>query len=84
MAEENPVNENPVNVSWAHDAQQITTIYKKMITNKLDSNENIEDLGDLTLLSGVSVYPARIKCAILSCYTIESAIKNDQNIITTE
>ena len=67
-----------------HDAQQITTIYKKMITNKLDSNENIEDLGDLTLLSGISVYPARIKCAILSFYTIESAIRNDQNIITTE
>ena len=55
-----------------------------MITNKLDSNENIENLGDLTLLSGISAYPARIKCAILSCYTIESAIKNDQNIITTE
>jgi len=67
-----------------HDAQHITTIYKKMITNKLDSNENIEDLGDLTLLSGISVYPARIKCAILSCYTIESAIRNDQNTITTE
>jgi len=67
-----------------HDAQHITTIYKKMITNQLDSDVNIEDLGDLTLLSGVSSYPARIKCAILSSYTIESAIRNDQNIITTE
>ena len=67
-----------------NDAQHITTIYKKMITNKLDSNENIENLGDLTLLSGISAYPARIKCAILSFYTIESAIRNDQNIITTE
>ena len=67
-----------------HDAQHITTIYKKMITNQLDSDVNIEDLGDLTLLSGVSSYPSRIKCAILSSYTIESAIRNDQNIITTE
>ena len=58
--------------------------FKKMVTNQLDSNENIEDLGDLTFLSGISAYPARIKCAILACHTIESAIRNDQSTITTE
>ena len=55
-----------------------------MVTNQLDSNEKIEDLGDLTFLSGISAYPARIKCAILACHTIESAIRNDQSTITTE
>ena len=67
-----------------NDAQHITNIFKKMVTNQLDSNEKIEDLGDLTFLSGISAYPARIKCAILACHTIESAIRNDQSTITTE
>ena len=67
-----------------NDAQHITTIFKKMVTNQLDSNEKIEDLGDLTFLSGISAYPARIRWAILACHAIESAIRNDQSTITTE
>ena len=47
-------------------------------------SEDLHELDDLSLLSGISSYPARVKCAVLSSHTIESAIKNEQNIISTE
>tara|TARA_B100000700_G_scaffold331041_1_gene460944 strand:- start:11720 stop:12211 length:492 start_codon:yes stop_codon:yes gene_type:complete len=66
-----------------NEVLEITSLFKKMVT-KTDFNENIEKLDDLSLLSGISAYPARVKCAILSSHTIESAINNDQKIISTE
>ena len=39
--------------------------------------------GDLGALSGVSRYPTRVKCAILSWHTLRSAMTNGE-LITTE
>lgn len=65
------------------NALQITSTFKKMITTQ-NFTEDLHELDDLSLLSGISSYPARVKCAVLSSHTIESAIKNEQNIISTE
>jgi len=48
--------------------------------------ENI-DMGDIEALSGVSKFPARIKCALLGWKTLEQAINtsnNDKSITTDE
>ena len=65
------------------EAMRITSKFKKMVTTQ-NLNEDLNELDDLSLLSGISSYPARVKCAILSSHTIESAINNDQKTISTE
>ena len=47
--------------------------------------ENV-DMGDIESLSGVSKFPARIKCALLGWKTLEQAIdvSNSDEIVTTD
>ncbi len=42
------------------------------------------DLGKLAVLSGVSEFPARIKCATLAWHTFEAAIANKLAAVSTE
>ena len=44
------------------------------------------DMGDVEALSGVSKFPARIKCALLGWKTLEQAIdtSNSNEIVTTD
>ena len=41
-------------------------------------------LGKLAVLSGVSAYPARVKCATLCWHTLLSALKGETNQVSTE
>lgn len=41
-------------------------------------------LGDLAVLAGVSEYPTRIKCAILSWHTLRAGIDGDKETVRTE
>ena len=50
-------------------------------TNPLDDFEN---LGKLAAFSGVSEYPARVKCAILAWHTLHSALTSKEFRVTTE
>ena len=63
------------------EAEQIFKVFRQMITAK-DYDE--DTLGDLEILSGVSQYPARIKCAVLSWHALESVLKNDRETVSTE
>ena len=38
----------------------------------------------LSVLSGVRVFPARVKCATLAWHTVEAALKKDATMVTTE
>lgn len=42
------------------------------------------DLGKLEVLSGVSEFPARVKCATLAWHTLQSALRNQQKPVSTE
>ena len=63
------------------EAELIFNEFRQMITAK-DYDE--DTLGDLEILSGVSQYPARIKCAVLSWHALESVLKNDRETVSTE
>ncbi len=41
-------------------------------------------LGKLAVFSGVREYPARVKCASLAWHTMNSALNNEENSISTE
>ena len=43
-----------------------------------------QDLGKLEVLSGVSEFPARVKCATLAWHTLQSALRNQKNPVSTE
>lgn len=67
------------------NANLIFQEFRKMLTqaNK-DIELNVELLGDLEILSGISQFPARIKCGILAWHTMQAAIKSENSTVTTE
>jgi nitrogen fixation NifU-like protein len=44
----------------------------------------LEAVGKLAVLAGVREYPARVKCATLAWHTLDAALKNQQQSISTE
>ena len=52
--------------------------FRGMVTRKPGDDFDSIDLGDLEILSGVSQYPARIKCATLSWHAMHAAL-SDKN-----
>ena len=43
-----------------------------------------EDFEKLTVLSGVKEFPMRVKCATLAWHTMQSALKGDDQEVSTE
>ena len=67
------------------DANLIFQEFRKMLTQAdKDITLNVELLGDLEILSGISQFPARIKCGILAWHTMQSAIESENSTVTTE
>ncbi len=67
------------------EAEVIFTAFRQMITRQPGSDfEPDEILGDLEVLSGVSEFPARVKCATLAWHTLRSALLGDRDAISTE
>ena len=58
--------------------------FRRMITVNNENDLDVDLLGDLEILQGVSQYPARIKCATLSWHTLNSALEGDEDTVTTE
>jgi len=64
-------------------AQEIFDAFHHMITEP-DGELDLDTLGDLETLSGISEYPTRIKCAVLAWHTMKAALTGDNEGITTE
>ncbi|RTR36112.1 SUF system NifU family Fe-S cluster assembly protein [Robertmurraya yapensis] len=58
------------------EALKLSTIFSDMMQGK-DYDDGI-DLGDIEALSGVSKFPARIKCATLAWKAMEKGLKEDE------
>lgn len=57
--------------------------FHEMTTGKEDKID-LEAIGKLAVLAGVREYPARVKCATLAWHTLDAALKNEQEAISTE
>ena len=66
------------------EAQKIFEGFRRMLTRAPSEEFDADLLGDLEALSGVSKYPARIKCATLSWHTLQSALLEKQEPASTE
>lgn len=65
------------------EADELFKKFHEMTTGK-EEHINLEALGKLAVLAGVREYPARVKCATLAWHTLEAALKNEANAVSTE
>ncbi len=64
-------------------AEEIFDGFHALITDP-DADVDYDLLGDLEMLSGVSAFPTRIKCAVLAWHTLNAAIEGKGDSVTTE
>jgi nitrogen fixation NifU-like protein len=57
--------------------------FHRMVTGTLDTENESNHLGRLTIFAGVCEYPVRVKCATLSWHTMHAAL-NEQEKVSTE
>tara|TARA_B100000949_G_scaffold195457_1_gene180651 strand:- start:203 stop:655 length:453 start_codon:yes stop_codon:yes gene_type:complete len=66
------------------EVEKISHMFRRMVTREPLDDSEVEALGDLESLGGVSAYPARIKCAVLSWHTLQAALNGSKESISTE
>ncbi len=65
------------------EAEALFKQFHEMTTGRAEDIQ-LEAIGKLAVLAGVREYPARVKCATLAWHTLDAAIKNQQQSISTE
>jgi len=59
-------------------------IHDALIADGVTADEVTESLGKLAVLLGVKEYPMRVKCATLPWHTLQAALKQVDEPVTTE
>jgi nitrogen fixation NifU-like protein len=67
----------------AAEAQQLFETFHRLVTGDM-SGLSAADLGRLAAFSGVSEFPARVKCATLAWHTLRSALDGAGEQVSTE
>jgi nitrogen fixation NifU-like protein len=65
------------------EAETLFNEFHRMVTGQLDEEGEENNLGRLTIFSGVREFPARVKCASLSWHTMHAAL-NNEGVVSTE
>jgi nitrogen fixation NifU-like protein len=65
------------------EAERLFDTFHRLVTGDA-SGLSAADLGRLAAFSGVSEFPARVKCATLAWHTLKSALEGNQEKVTTE
>ncbi|TLZ43671.1 MAG: SUF system NifU family Fe-S cluster assembly protein [Methanobacteriota archaeon] len=65
-------------------AHQLFQLFHRMVTGKPGDPVNTAGLGKLAVLSGVSEFPVRVKCASLAWHTLEAALESKKEIVSLE
>ena len=65
------------------DASRLFETFHKLVTGDT-SGLDAADLGRLAAFSGVSEFPARVKCATLAWHTLRTALDGQKDTVTTE
>jgi nitrogen fixation NifU-like protein len=65
------------------EAEALFKTFHDMTTGK-EEDIQLEAIGKLAVLAGVREYPARVKCATLAWHTLDAALKNQHEAVSTE
>ena len=66
------------------EAGKLFEKFQKLVTGVPDGGDHIENLGKLAAFSGVSEFPARVKCAMLAWHSLHAALESKEAIVSTE
>jgi len=58
--------------------------FHRLVRGELKGEIGLGELGKLAAFSGVSEFPARVKCAILPWHTMKNAIEKKKETVSTE
>ena len=68
-----------------NEAETLFETFRQLLTSEtIASPEQLHDLEKLTVFSGVKAYPARVKCATLAWHTLLAALKQKNELVSTE
>ena len=65
------------------EAAKIFERFHRLVTGQEPANGEAE-IGKLTVFSGVSEFPVRVKCATLAWHTLQAALEDKQEPVSTE
>ena len=65
-----------------NEVKQLIEVFIGVATGERDADP--DELGKLAVFGGVSEFPARVKCATLSWRTVEAALGESDDPVTTE
>ncbi|MEO8586244.1 MAG: Fe-S cluster assembly sulfur transfer protein SufU [Acidobacteriota bacterium] len=66
------------------EAETLYGKFHELLTGPPDVKADGAGLGKLAVFSGVREFPARVKCATLAWHTLQTALKNQQDVAKTE
>jgi nitrogen fixation protein NifU and related proteins len=64
------------------EAEALFQTFHKLVTG--ERSADLDENGRLAAFSGVSEFPARVKCASLPWHTLHTAIKSEDAVVSTE
>jgi len=65
------------------EAERMFETFHRLVTGE-PAGLNEAELGRLAAFSGVSEFPARVKCATLAWHTLHNALQGEEEVVTTE
>jgi nitrogen fixation protein NifU and related proteins len=66
------------------DAERLVERFRKLVSGENLSEDDRNSLGKLEVFSGVSEFPARVKCASLAWHTLKAALRANHDTVSTE
>jgi nitrogen fixation NifU-like protein len=66
------------------EAEKLFEHFHKLVTGQLSAGSAQNELGKLSVFSGVSEFPVRVKCATLAWHTLRAALENQGEPASTE
>ena len=66
------------------EAEELFDRFHKLVTGQPSLNGDQGELGKLTVFSGVSEFPVRVKCATLAWHTLRAALDRQAEPASTE
>ena len=66
------------------EAETLFGVFHQLVTGKPPAAGKTPELGKLAAFSGVSEFPARVKCATLAWHTLHAALQGTGDTVSTE
>jgi nitrogen fixation NifU-like protein len=66
------------------EVEALFEVFHQMVMGKPPAAGNVPELGKLAVFSGVSEFPARVKCATLAWHTLYAALQGTGETVSTE